>query len=138
MRKVIQIFLVVALIAGVAGAADESPIAGTWQGKMEDVPVVTLTVKDDHGKLSGTVISYKIISNGNGPQVAGKSSTDMIDPRLDGKIFSYQIKASNGDLLSYQMELTGKDEGEFKGKFTTTGGGEPPEIKMIREKEART
>src|SRR5437660_4434885 len=101
MRKLIQAFLAVALLAGMAAAADDSPIAGTWQGKMEDVPVVTLTVKDDHSKLTGTMISYKIVNDGSGPQVAGKSSTDMIDPKLDGKIFSYQIKDSNGDLLSY-------------------------------------
>jgi len=125
--------LAVALLAGIAAAENDSPIAGTWQGKMEDVPVVTLTLKDDHGTLSGAMISYKIVNDGSGPQVAGKSSTDMISPKLDGKIFSYQVKDSNGDLVSYQMELTGKNEGKFKGKATTTGGGESPEIKMIRE-----
>jgi hypothetical protein len=132
MAKLLKAFWAVALMAGFAAAAD-SPIAGTWQGKMGDVPVVTLTVKDDHGKLVGTVIFYKIVDNGNGPQVADKSSTEMIDAKLEGKVFSFLSKGSQGELSSYQMELTGKNEGKFKGKATVRGGGEAPEIRMIRE-----
>jgi hypothetical protein len=100
---------------------------------MGDVPVVTLTVKDDHGKLGGTAIFYKIVDNGSGPQVAGKSSMDMIDAKLEGKVFSFQTKGPQGELSSYQMELTGKNEGKFKGTATVTGGGDAPEIRMIRE-----
>jgi len=133
MKRLVKAFWVAALMAGLAAAAADSPIAGTWQGKMGDVPAVTLTIKDDHGKLSGTVIFYKIVDNGSGPQVAGKSSAEMIDAKLEGKLFSFQSKRSQGELSSYQMELTGKNEGTFKGKTTVTGGGEAPEIKMIRE-----
>ncbi len=79
------------------------------------------------------MIFYKIVDNGSGPQVAGKSSAEMIDAKLEGKLFSFQSKSSQGELSSYQMELTGKNEGTFKGKTTVTGGGEAPEIKMIRE-----
>ena len=133
MRKLAEVSLVVALMAGSAVAAADSSIAGTWQGKMGDVPVVTLTVKDDHGKLGGTAIFYKIVDNGSGPQVAGKSSTDMIDAKLEGRVFSFQTKGPQGELSSYQMELTGKNEGKFKGTATVTGGGDAPEIRMIRE-----
>ena len=133
MRKLAEVSLVVALMAGSAVAAADSSIAGTWQGKMGDVPVVTLTVKDDHGKLGGTAIFYKIVENGSGPQVTGKSSTDMIDAKLEGKVFSFQTKGPQGELSSYQMELTGKNEGKFKGTATVTGGGDAPEIRMIRE-----
>ena len=125
--------LAVALTAGFAAGAAESPIAGTWQGKTGDVPVVTLTIKDDQGKLSGTAVFYKIVDDGGGPQVAGKSSVEMVDPKLEGKIFSFQTKGSRGELFSYRMELTGKNEGKFKGKAVVTGGGEAPEIPMIRK-----
>ena len=133
MKRLVVMIWAVALIAGFAAATDESPIAGTWQGKTGDVPVVTLTIKDDHGKLSGTAVFYKIVDNGDGPQVQGKSSVEMVDPKLDGKIFSFQTKGSRGELFSYQMELTGKNEGKFKGKATVTGGGEAKETPMIRE-----
>jgi len=133
MKRLVKAFWVAALMAGLAAAAADSPIAGTWQGKMGDVPAVTLTIKDDHGKLSGTVTFYKIVDDGSGPHVAGKSSTEMIDAKLEGKVFSFQTKDSQGELFSYEMELTAKNEGNFKGKTTVSGGGEAPEIKMIRE-----
>jgi hypothetical protein len=133
MKRPVKVFLTVTLLVGFAVAAADSPIAGTWQGKMGDVTVVSLTVKDDHGKLSGIVVFYKIVDDGSGPQATGKSSSEMIDAKLEGKVFSFQTKGSQGELLSYQMELTGKNEGQFKGKATVTGGGKAPEIKMIRE-----
>lgn len=132
MKRLVTAILGSALIAGFA-AADASLIVGTWQGKTGDVPVVTLTIKDDHGKLSGTAVFYKIVDNGSGPQVEGKNSVEMIDPKLEGKIFSFQTKSSQGELFSYQMELTGKNEGKLKGKARVTGGGEAPEIPMVRE-----
>ncbi len=127
MKKLIRAFWAAALMAGFAAAAADSPIAGTWQGKMGGVPAVTLTIKDDRGKLSGTVIFYKIVGQGSGPHAAGKSSAEMIDAKLEGKLFSFQSKGSQ------QMELTGKNEGTFKGKTTVTSSGEAPEIKMVRE-----
>ena len=132
MKRLVKAFWVAALTAGLAAAAADSLIAGTWQGEMGDVPAVTLTIRDDHGNLSGTVTFYKIVDNGSGPQVTGKSSTEMIDAKLEGKVFSFQSKGSQGELFSYQMELTGKNEATFKVKTTVTGG-EAPEITMIRK-----
>lgn len=133
MKKLVTALLAVVLTVGIVRAADESPIAGTWQGKMGDVPVVTLTIKDDHGKLSGTAVFYKIVNNGGGLRAEGSSSAEMVDAKLEGKIFSFQTKDSQGEMSSHQMELTAKNEGKFKGKGRMTGGGEPPEIKMVRE-----
>jgi len=51
---------------------------------------------------------------------------------------SGSAKAGTIAVAGKSMELTGKNEGKFKGKGTTTSGGESPEIKMIREKVVRT
>src|SRR5436305_14207018 len=121
MKGLVTAILGVALTAGFAAAADESLIGGTWQGKNGDVPVITLTIKDDHGKLSGTAVFYRIVDNGGGPQIEGKNSAEMVNPKLEGNIFSFQTKGSQGELFSYQMELTGKNQGKFKGKAKVTG-----------------
>ena len=133
MRKLAMMLAVVVLMAGIVSAAGDSPIAGRWQGKMGDVPAVTLTIKDDDGKLSGTVIFYRIVFSGRSPEVAGKSRAEMIDAKLDGKMFTFQTKGSQGEMLSYQLELTGKNEGSFKGKTTMASANEAPPIKMVRE-----
>ena len=100
---------------------------------MGNVPAVTLTIKEDNGKLNGTAVFYKIVDDGGGPQVAGQSSAELVDAKLEGKIFSFRTKGSQGEMFSYQMELIGKNEGIFKGKATVAGSGEPPEIRMVRE-----
>lgn len=133
MKTLVTAVLAFALSAGFAVAANESPIEGTWQGEDRGVPVVTLKIKDDHGKLSGTVVFYRIVDNGGGPQAEARDSVEMLDPKLEGNIFSFQTKGSQGELVSYQMELTGKNEGKFKGKAMVTGGGGVPEIPMIRK-----
>src|SRR5215510_11059452 len=51
-----------------------SLIAGIWEGKTEGVPAITLTIKDDGNKLSGSVTFYRIENDGNGPTVTGKDT----------------------------------------------------------------
>ena len=122
------------LIAALAGGSAESPVAGTWQGKLDGVPAVTLTVKEDGAAWSGTIVFYKILDDGSGPRVAGKDTSVLVGPKLEGKVLSFQVKGQNDTLLGFQMELTGNGEGELKGKATQTGGGAPPPVKMTRER----
>ena len=125
-----------ALIAGLATAplAAESPIVGTWQGKLDGVPAVTLTVKEDGPAWSGTIIFYKILDDGSGPKVTGQDTSVLINPKLEGNVLSFQVKDSNEALIGFQMELTGSNEAELKGKEPQAGGGGPPAVKMTRER----
>jgi hypothetical protein len=101
----VRLFLV-AILAGGLSAAPDSRIAGTWQGKMDEVPAVTLTVRDEGGKLSGT---------GSGPKAEGKESIPLVNPSLDEKIFSFQLKNPKEELTSFKLELTAENEGNLKG-----------------------
>ena len=65
MKRLTHLLLIATLVGGTAAAAN-SPIAGTWRGKAGDVPAVTLTVKDEGGKLRGTAVFYKILDDGSG------------------------------------------------------------------------
>jgi len=126
------LILITALASGPLAA--ESPIAGTWQGKLDGVPAVTLTVKEEGRTWSGTIVFYKILDDGSGPRVAGKDTSVLVNPKLEGKVLSFQVKGQNDALIGFQMELTGNGEGELKGKATQTGGGAPPPVKMTRER----
>lgn len=86
-----------------------------------------------HGRLSGSAVFYKILDDGSGPKVAGKDTSALINAKFEGKIFSFEIKGSGGELVDFRMELTGKNEGRLTGKTTQTGDTEPPAVKMIRE-----
>jgi D-alanyl-D-alanine carboxypeptidase len=131
--------LLVALLAFVSttdSAAQQnvdSTIAGTWQGKMDGLPVLSITVNDEGGALSGAVTFYRIRDEGAGPKVEGKETTPLVSPQLDGKILSFQVKGRSGDLVSFKMELTGKSEAKVILKRMINGESEDVPVRMTRE-----
>lgn len=130
----IRVIITVALLGGLAAA--ESPLDGTWQGKMDGVPAVAVTVKDNGGKLSGTVTFYRIVNDGSGPRAEGKNTSDLVNPKLEGKTLSFQVRNPNNELSSFQMELTAENEAILKGgkvKRREEEATDAPPLKMTRE-----
>jgi hypothetical protein len=140
MRILAGLLLAFTLMAVPAAPAD-SPIAGTWRGNMYDLPAIVLTVKDDGGKLSGTIIFYFLHRNTEHDpwQVDTKHSIPMslIDPKFDGKTISFQVshkeahppRTLNDPPSSFQMRLTGTGEGEFRNLTEK----QSPAVKMVRD-----
>ena len=138
MKRLIQILVIVGQVAGVAVPAG-SPIDGTWQGKMNNLPVVTLSVKDDGGKLSGTITFYKVIDDGSGPTVAGKDTLDLVNPKLEGKTFTFEVKTPSGEMRKMVFQITGENEGSLKVHAVRRDGEgnddqSSQDLKMVREK----
>ncbi len=57
MKKFAQLLLLLS-VAVVQCTRAESPIVGTWQGKLHDLPAATLVVKNDDGNFNGSVVFY--------------------------------------------------------------------------------
>ncbi len=79
-------------------------VSGRWEGKFpvsEESPVVDaenpvaveISVKDDAGKLSGTVVFYVIRNQNNKPQVVGKTESVLIEPQFDGTTLKFSLKS---------------------------------------------
>jgi D-alanyl-D-alanine carboxypeptidase len=111
----------------------DSPIAGTWEGKMDGLPVLTITVNDEGGALSGAVTFYRIRDEGAGPKVEGKETTPLVSPKLDGKVLSFQVKGRSGDPVSFKMELTGNNEAKVILKRMINDESEDVPVRMTRE-----
>jgi len=111
-------------------------IAGTWEGKTEGVPAITITIKQDGDRLSGSVTFYRIEDDGGGPRVTGKQTRDLINPKFDGKIFSYQVKGRNDETIDQQMEITGKDEAVIKMRRVINGNTDYVPVKLTRSQAA--
>jgi CubicO group peptidase (beta-lactamase class C family) len=116
-------------------ATDQFPITGTWEGKMDGLPVLTITIKDEGGALSGTVTFYRIRDEGAGPKVEGKETTPLVEPKLDGKVLSFKVKGRSGDLVSFKMEITGNNEARIILKRMINGESEDVPVRMTREQE---
>jgi hypothetical protein len=117
------------------------PIAGTWRGKIYDLPGVVLTVSDDGGKFSGTIIFYFLHRNTEHASwevdTTHLTALPLLDPKFDGKILSFQVshkeahppRTLNDPPSSFQMRLTGKDEGELLNLTEK----QSPGVKMARD-----
>jgi hypothetical protein len=108
-----------------ACAADSS-IAGTWQGKLHNLPAITLTLHETGGKVSGNIVFYFIRNNGAGFYEDSKSAgapTELMNTSFDGKTLTFEVSHRNAhpprtlndtEPVRFQMEITGKDEGQLK------------------------
>jgi hypothetical protein len=140
MHSLVKLALV-ALLLGPPAIAADSPIAGTWRGKLYDLPGIDLTVKDDSGKLSGTILFYFLHRNTEHEawQVDMKHSMtlSLIDPKFDGKTLTFQVshkqahppRTLNDPPSSFQMRLTGEGVGELLNLTEKNS----PALKMVRD-----
>ena len=140
MNSLAKLMVVATLLASPALAA-ESPVAGTWLGKFHDLPAVVLTVKDEGGKLSGTILFYfQHRDTERDPwqvDTTHSKPLPLIDPKFDGTTLLFQVshkeahppRTLNDPPSSFQLRLTGKGEGELRNLTEKQG----PALKMIRD-----
>jgi hypothetical protein len=61
--------LTIVLAAGSLWAS--SPLTGRWMGEIDGMPGVKLTIQDDQGKVSGSIVFYLIVKDEKGTHVDG-------------------------------------------------------------------
>ena len=98
----------------------KSSFAGTWEGKMNDLPGIGLNIDEADGKVSGTIVFYfQERSNANEPwYVAGESPVPLLAPRVDGRIpLTFEVQHHKchtcpelGPNLKFRVELAGPNE----------------------------
>jgi hypothetical protein len=107
-------------IGSAARALDQSFFAGTWQGKMQNLPALDLKIDETGGNISGTAVFYLLgRSKVNEPwhESDKKYSAPLLMPHVDGKVLTFEVqrKKCEGctDLMpnaKFRMELTGPNE----------------------------
>jgi hypothetical protein len=108
--------------------------AGTWEGKFHSLPYITLNIKADGDKLSGTVVFFRIVNKGDGEQMDGQVEVPMTEPKFDGTTLVFQIKPPGADAKAFGMEL--KLTSANEGVVTKTHSADEDEgmtIKVVRK-----
>jgi hypothetical protein len=96
---------------------------GVWQGNLDGVPAVMLTLADDAGEANGTIVFHAIKNeNGHAYSFSTESHT-LIHPRVDGNTISFQVKRGNGssEILNMSVELS--KDGNVQFTCTNCGPG---------------
>jgi biopolymer transport protein ExbD len=99
----------------------ESPLVGTWQGKIHDLPAVTLNLHDTGGKLSGDIVFYMIRNDGAGyyeDSKAAGSPTELTNVKFDGTALTFEVSHRNA-----HPPRTLNDAEPVKFRLTLTGDG---------------
>ena len=117
----------------------ESPIAGAWEARANDLPAVKLVIADNKGALRGNVIFYFQQKNGDGWKVVRENSEPLMEPQFAGQQLSFLISHKDAHPgasgpkdppVRFEMRLTGPDEGILR----STNYGVSTETKMFRAK----
>src|SRR5437868_15508304 len=106
-------FIIVLLSLTLLCAA-KSPFAGNWEGKINGLPGIDVTVEDSGEKITGTVTFYFQLRGDDGKwRVAGKTTLPMIDPKLEAGILSFEVthhkqhgSSELGPNVKFRMDLT--------------------------------
>jgi len=111
-------FLTMLLAAGSLWAG--SPFAGRWQGKVDGLPGVKLTVQEDQGKLSGSIVFYLIVKDEKGTHVDSDYTADLLNVTAQGRRMTFEVRhhvkhgsPEYGPNVKFSFEATA-DEGTMR------------------------
>jgi len=120
-----------------------SPFAGTWEGKLNDLPAIGLKIDDAGGKISGTIVFYfQERPDANSPwRVTAEYPVPLLAPRVEGKTLTFEALhhkchecAELGPNAKFRVELAGPDELRLWKLDDQQAGKEPgPVLKLIRQ-----
>lgn len=78
-----------ATIPLVAQSAKAIPL-GVWQGTLDGLPGVTLTLADDTGEIGGSVVFYGI--DGESRRIVVVEPHTLLHPKFEGNTLLFQVK----------------------------------------------
>ena len=122
--------------------------AGTWEGKMNDLPGIELKLDEAGGKINGVMTFYfQERSDPNGPwHVASENPVPLLAPHVEGKTLTFEVQHHKchtcpelGPNVKFRVDLVGpnearlwKLENEDQEKNKDLGPG----LKLVRRTES--
>jgi hypothetical protein len=130
--------LTLSAISFLGCARTGSPIVGVWEGRMNELPAVELTVRDGDGGLGGTIVFFFQRKDTGVWKVERQAEEPLIDSRFDGKTLSFKISHLNAHTdsspedppVSFNFTLAASGEGELTSNYQ----GQESAIKLVKTK----
>jgi hypothetical protein len=109
-------------------------ILGVWKANQGSLPMMTLTVEQQDGKLAGAVLFFLLRKEPNQPETAIPGAPEpLVGPTFDGKTLSFKVNhshahpGSDGDKpVAFRFDVSSDGKIRFNGP-----GGQ--EFEMVRE-----
>jgi hypothetical protein len=85
-----RIFLAFLALAFAAGAANW-PVSGTWEGTVNDLPAVELTIQEKSGQVSGSIGFYFQTRGDDGKWHLGEKTTvPLLSVKFEGNVLTFE------------------------------------------------
>jgi len=140
--------LAVLLIAQLSAVADAKPsFAGTWEGKMNDLPAINLKIEDTNGKISGVMTFYfQERRDTSAPwHVASENPVPLLVPHLEGNTLTFEVQHHKchtcpelGPNVKFRMDLVGANEArlwKLENEEQAKGKDLGPGLKLVHRAE---
>ncbi|HET6169317.1 MAG TPA: hypothetical protein VFE01_04005 [Terracidiphilus sp.] len=107
MQQTICAFLIAATTLAVQ-SSNPSNWVGVWQGELEGLRSVILTLATDDGTLQGTLVLNGINGEGGTPHIAVRETHLLLHPKLSGMTLSFEVKGLGGSsrIMDFTVEQT--------------------------------
>lgn len=122
MSRAFKVLLCVVALSIFALAADP-PIVGVWTANAHNLPAIKMTVNNDGGKLSGSIIFYFLQKEDGVWKNKGGEPTEMIRPRMEGNDFVFEVPhakkhgstdPAGQEIKTFRLHVTGPHEAVFR------------------------
>lgn len=122
---------IAAACAALAEPPDRAQWVGVWQGKLDELPSVTLTLAQDTGEMDGTLVLNIIEKQDGQARIAAIEPHVLVHPHFDGNVLSFGVRKIDGsdDLLNFTVGLTPEGKARI---HCTNCGADAPVVDMDR------
>ena len=79
-----------------AATVDNLVMVGVWRGNDQGLPFVTLTIKNENGNLSGSILFYLHRREEGKPVTSTPGDPEpLLNPKFDGQTLTFQVSHKN-------------------------------------------
>lgn len=134
--KICKLAILYAFLAGASATFAQNGSnpdwTGVWQGELEGLPSVILTLATDDGSLEGTLVLNGINGDGGTPHIAVRETHMLLHPKLSGMTLSFEVKRLRGS--STTMEFTVEKTSNTTAKIHCLNcGSDAPVVEITRQ-----
>jgi hypothetical protein len=149
MKHVLKVcFVAITLNAGLRLAGAQSPatsdkvsFAGTWAGRMNDLPAISLKIEEAQKNISGHIVFF--LQERPDPSrpwhVVGESTSWLLAVHMEGRLLTFEVGhfrchecAELGPNVKFRMELAGSNEAWL---WNLSQASHSNPVKLVRQTE---
>jgi hypothetical protein len=124
--------LLIAATTVAAQSSSSSNWVGVWQGELDGIPSVILTLATDRGTLQGTLVLNGINNEGGKPHIAVRETHILLHTTQSGKSLSFEVERLRGG--SNTMNFTVEETSSVSAKIHCLNcGDDAPVVEITKQ-----